>query len=556
MSSEKKTSKLLDVGSDASRHHDAEQTPNLEEEEEGEEERKKEKEEKKEEEEKEKEKKEEKKEKRRNHLCRTAKEKEREKKEKEKEEEEKEKRRKRGRKRRRRINEGTPIKPYQCCSFSFSQDRIGLSHQEALVSVKSLAVEAHLQTENSPAHLTSEPELSPTSVTQSISSSASPTVQQNMLSPLAKCSSTCVAELDQQNYSDVAAVPVTMTHSIEGYSWRKYGQKQVKTPQGSRSYFKCTYSKCSAKKIERFDLTSCITEIIYKGGHNHDPPGKINCTGDNSLALSVVPVEVSNISDPIRTPNHTDQFSPLDEPIEEAPVISETKRQSSCCPDSNAGINVEENFDEPEAKRRQVAEFRLSFFLIWWRWSFDYMFFNFFPSVWKTRTKKSTAASSGPLLNHGKKSKIVVHAVGDVGISGDGYRWRKYGQKMVKGTPHPRNYYKCTSAGCPVRKHIEMARDDATAAIITYKGIHDHDMPVPKKRHGPPSSPLVAAASPASMSNSQSKGTEELQNQKSATQWSVDGEGELTCKSLDLGVGKAMDSTRTLLGIGFEIKPF
>ncbi|KAK3018594.1 hypothetical protein RJ639_002829 [Escallonia herrerae] len=407
-------------------------------------------------------------------------------------------------------------------------DRIGLSHQKALVSVKSMAVEAHLQNENSLARPTLEPELSPTSVTQSISSSASPTVKQNMLSPLAKCSSTRFADLDQQNYSDIAAVPVTKTPSIEGYSWRKYGQKQVKTPQGSRSYFKCTYSKCSAKKIERFDLTSCITEIIYKGGHNHDPPGKINCTGDNSLALSLIPVEVSNISDPIRTPNHTDQFSPLDEPIEEAPVISETKRQSSCCSDGNAGINVEENVDEPEAKRRQVAKFR---------------------------TKKSTAASSGPLLNHGKKSKIIVHAVGDVGISGDGYRWRKYGQKMVKGTPHPRNYYKCTSAGCPVRKHVEMAGDDATAAIITYKGIHDHGMPVPKKRHGPPSSPLFAAASPASMSKSQSKGTEELQNKKSATQWSVDGEGELTCKSLDVGVGKAMDSTRTLLGIGFEIKP-
>ncbi|CAL5333958.1 unnamed protein product [Camellia sinensis] len=27
---------------------------------------------------------------------------------------------------------------------------------------------------------------------------------------------------------------------------------------------------------------------------------------------------------------------------------------------------------------------------------------------------------------------------GDMGISGDGYRWRKYGQKMVKENPHPR----------------------------------------------------------------------------------------------------------------------
>uniref|UniRef100_A0A6N2MDR2 WRKY domain-containing protein n=1 Tax=Salix viminalis TaxID=40686 RepID=A0A6N2MDR2_SALVM len=64
-----------------------------------------------------------------------------------------------------------------------------------------------------------------------------------------------------------------------------------------------------------------------------------------------------------------------------------------------------------------------------------------------------------------------------------------------------RNYYRCTSAGCPVRKHIETAVDNTNAVIITYKGVHDHDMPVPKKRHGPPSAPLVAAAAPAAMSN-------------------------------------------------------
>lgn len=55
-----------------------------------------------------------------------------------------------------------------------------------------------------------------------------------------------------------------------------------------------------------------------------------------------------------------------------------------------------------------------------------------------TRVKKGSTAYSGPLYKPGKKPKIVVHAAGDVGISGDGYRWRKYGQKMVKGNPHPR----------------------------------------------------------------------------------------------------------------------
>lgn len=80
-------------------------------------------------------------------------------------------------------------------------------------------------------------------------------------------------------------------------------------------------------------------------------------------------------------------------------------------------------------------------------------------------------------------------------------------------------------------------------------------MPVPKKRHGPPSAPLVAAAAPASMSNLQLKKADTLQNQRSSTQWSVDNEGELTGEALDLGGEKAMESARTLLSIGFEIKP-
>lgn len=118
-----------------------------------------------------------------------------------------------------------------------------------------------------------------------------------------------------------------------------------------------------------------------------------------------------------------------------------------------------------------------------------------------------------------------------------------------------RNYYRCTSAGCPVRKHIERAKDNNNAAIITYKGIHDHDMPVPKKRHGPPSAPLVAAAASASMNTMQVVKSETIQNQVSETQWSVEKEGELKGHTLQHGEEKTTESTKTLLSIGFEIKP-
>ncbi|KAE9462590.1 hypothetical protein C3L33_05506, partial [Rhododendron williamsianum] len=394
-------------------------------------------------------------------------------------------------------------------------DQVGKSHQQALVSVITEAAQSQLQNEvtESPQCPTSSSELSPTSVTQSISSG--PTNKK--LSLVANTNSACMPEVVRQNSSNRKSIL-----STDGYNWRKYGQKQVKIPQGSRSYYRCTYSECHAKKIEFSDNSNRMIEIICKGEHNHDPPRRINCTRESRLALPAAPNSPSSTGHPVRVLNDSDPSTSSREVIQETPVLPETKRQNSIGSNGTADVDIkEEHVDEPEPKRRQVA--------FYW--------------------------AVGPLCKPGKKPKIVVHAAGDVGISGDGYRWRKYGQKMVKGNPHPRNYYRCTSAGCPVRKHIERAVDNTTALIITYKGVHDHDMPVPKKRHGPPSAPLVAAAAPASMNtNSQFKDTEQTQNQISPTQWSVATGGGLTSEAMDTGEEKAMESARTLLSIGFEIK--
>ncbi|XP_078438592.1 putative WRKY transcription factor 26 [Wolffia australiana] len=60
-----------------------------------------------------------------------------------------------------------------------------------------------------------------------------------------------------------------------------------------------------------------------------------------------------------------------------------------------------------------------------------------------------------------KEPRVIVQTESEVDILDDGYRWRKYGQKVVKKNPNPRSYnYKCTCLGCGVRKHVERTADD------------------------------------------------------------------------------------------------
>ncbi|XVF06343.1 hypothetical protein REPUB_Repub06bG0039800 [Reevesia pubescens] len=75
------------------------------------------------------------------------------------------------------------------------------------------------------------------------------------------------------------------------------------------------------------------------------------------------------------------------------------------------------------------------------------------------------------------KRSIKVPAISNkvADIPPDEYSWRKYGQKPIKGSPHPRGYYKCSSVrGCPARKHVERCMEDPSMLTVTYEGEHSH----------------------------------------------------------------------------------
>lgn len=98
----------------------------------------------------------------------------------------------------------------------------------------------------------------------------------------------------------------------------------------------------------------------------------------------------------------------------------------------------------------------------------------------RTTGKKPKSRKARP-----QRSTVVSET--ELEVVDDGFRWRKYGQKAVKGSPFPRHYYRCTFHGCECTKHVSRSPTHTRQLVTVYKGGHSHARPDPNDLpRGPP----------------------------------------------------------------------
>ncbi|PWA68400.1 DNA-binding WRKY [Artemisia annua] len=208
----------------------------------------------------------------------------------------------------------------------------------------------------------------------------------------------------------------------DGYKWRKYGKKMVKGSKFPRSYYKCRHPKCEVKKILERSYTGQTTEIAYKGTHDHPKP-QPSCLFTAGALMSkhrrkikikfymCLLKQVSGIAYYAFTMKIYLGATDIDVTL---PQLDITNNEVADDLDMKRGMNID-------------------------------------------------TLDVTPVIKPIREPRLVVQTMSEVDIMDDGYRWRKYGQKVVRCNPNPRSYYKCTSAECPEQQQRRAAQASVKA---------------------------------------------------------------------------------------------
>lgn len=73
--------------------------------------------------------------------------------------------------------------------------------------------------------------------------------------------------------------------------------------------------------------------------------------------------------------------------------------------------------------------------------SFSWFDIYYLTSYHLDRKKENRGVDAAAVDKATGEARLIIQTTTEVEIVNDGYRWRKYGQKLVKGNPNPRLYW-------------------------------------------------------------------------------------------------------------------
>ncbi|XP_073103464.1 probable WRKY transcription factor 4 [Elaeis guineensis] len=338
--------------------------------------------------------------------------------------------------------------------------KFGMSHQLVAAQVTAQAVQSQFQMHYEAGCSSSLSVATATSLAQNTSPPISLTPTQEM-STLPSNTDNNTFESGEGSHSDQRSQPAALIIQkppYDGCNWRKYAQKMLKGSEYPRSYYKCKHPDCPATKMIERSFDGQIIAVVYRRQHKHQRPqpnkrakgvGALP-SGSNELDGNPIPAD----SEP-GSQAYPGNFSRSNETMA-LPSASERDQASNYgTPEQLAGASGGEETGDVEQMK-----------------------------VVMMRTDEGSDSEPDPKrrkipasMQRMIQPRFIFQTTSEIDLLDDGYKWRMYSKKVLKGNPNPRSYYKCSHAGCNAKKHVQRSSTEPSDVITTYDGIHNHPMP-------------------------------------------------------------------------------